>query len=283
MAEPTFDRLRDADVPAACRLSARVGWNQAEADWRRLIVLNPEGTVAARVDGELAATATLATYGRALHWIGMVIVDPGQRGRGLGTAVLDRMIERSLELGAEVLGLDATHLGEPLYRKRGFVPVRPLDRWLGAVRALHEAADGAVPLREEHWPGALRLDRHLTGLDRSALLRAIAAEPGTRAWGVVDRDGVRGYALLRPGREHWHLGPLVAPASDDVGVLLRAAAEALDGGSVLMDAPREAGLSELLERSGMRVQRRLTRMTRDGAGPALMGAGIRLATSLEWG
>lgn len=282
MADAAFDRLTEADAPAAFDLSARIGWNQSEADWRRVIGLNPEGTVAVRSGGALVATATLASYGRALHWVGMVIVDPAHRGRGLGTAVLDRMVERSRALGGTTLGLDATPLGEPIYRKRGFVPVGPIDRWVGALPPA-EAADAAVAPGPGQWEELLELDRRVGGIDRARLLNALRREEEVRAWVVPERGPVRGFAFLRPGREHAHLGPLVATRDEDVATLLRAAGRALGGGSALMDAPREPHLAELLEQLGLEVQRRLVRMTQDRPVPALMGDGIRLATSLEWG
>ena len=291
-----FVPLAPHDVPEAADLSARIGWNQTEADWRRLIALNPQGAVGVRAEGTLVASATLAAYG-PLHWIGMVIVDEAHRGKGLGKAVLARIIELSGDLGADTLGLDATHLGEPLYRKHDFVAVRPLDRWVGAPRPIAGSGrtGGAAPnragtaslrpqpLREAHWPGLLKLDRDACGVDREALLRALHADDGTHALLSTDGERVRGYAFLRPGREHAHLGPLVAEQDPDFAALLSAASERLAAGSVLMDAPRKPGTSALLEESGMRIQRRLLRMTQGRAEPALMGDRVRLATALEWG
>jgi hypothetical protein len=37
----SFDLLTEADVDAAVALSTEAGWNQTEADWRRLLALAP--------------------------------------------------------------------------------------------------------------------------------------------------------------------------------------------------------------------------------------------------
>jgi len=87
-----IDRLTPADIPAALRLSTQAGWNQLEADWRRLIGLWPDGCFAGRVDGHLVATATLATYRPSTAWVGMVLVDESQRGQGYGGAIMDHVI-----------------------------------------------------------------------------------------------------------------------------------------------------------------------------------------------
>ena len=33
--------MTKADIPAGMALKARAGWNQSEADWRRLLALEP--------------------------------------------------------------------------------------------------------------------------------------------------------------------------------------------------------------------------------------------------
>ncbi len=52
-------------------------------------------------------------------------------------AILD-LAERK---GIRVLGLDATDLGQPVYAKRGFVPLIGIDRWTGAAQPRPAPAD----------------------------------------------------------------------------------------------------------------------------------------------
>jgi GNAT superfamily N-acetyltransferase len=274
-----IDRLTLDDLPAALALSTQAGWNQIEEDWRRLLDLTPEGCFAGRVDGRLVATATSASPAPGIRWIGMVLVDESCRGRGYGTRMLERAISQrngpadSLpptggeSAGpfrcADVVGLDATDLGRPLYLKLGFQDVAPIDRWVGVPRA---GATGAQPTSLER---VLELDRAALGADRSALLRRLFAEPGVRAWEVDD-----GYALLRPGRTRAHLGPLVA---EDPLPLLRAAT----GRELVVDVPRRRELEAAFAAAGLGVQRRLTRMTLGAPRPVLLNAAG--AVAFEWG
>ena len=69
------------------KLKEAAGWNQTEADWRRLIKLEPNGCFAAIENDRLVGTTTTTTYGDELAWIGMVLVDPQHRRRGIATQV----------------------------------------------------------------------------------------------------------------------------------------------------------------------------------------------------
>lgn len=270
-----FDRLTEADLPDALRLSTQAGWNQTEADWRRILDVAPGGCLAGRIGDRLVATATVVPYGTPAGWVGMVIVDRAERGRGLGGRLLERTVELSRELGIEALGLDATDLGRPVYLKLGFADVAPIDRWQGTLRSLGGSADSRLPIRE-----ILALDRSVAGLDRGPLLEHLAGEKGMVCLTAGD---LRGYAFLRPGREHFHLGPVVALDETAAAGLLDAAADRLAGRSVLVDAPRTPDTDRLMGSRGLTVHRRLTRMTLSPPRRVLLGKELLAATAFEWG
>jgi GNAT superfamily N-acetyltransferase len=267
-----FDPLTGPDLPAAVALSTQAGWNQALTDWRRLLAL---GTcLAGRLDGALVATATRAPYGQA-SWIGMVLVNEAHRGRGFGTAMLERA------LGDGPCGLDATELGRPLYLRMGFADVAPIDRWVGTLRAGDPG--GVEPLTAEWRSAALAFDHRACGVARAALLEHLGSEPDVRQWIALEGGQVVGLASLRPGREHWHLGPITCSDGSVLRRLLAAAAEHLGGATVLVDAIRDDERSAVLAAAGLGVQRRLMRMTRPGRQGMLMGPQVAAATAFEWG
>lgn len=288
-----FAALRYQDVPDALHLSDQAGWNQTEGDWCRLLDLHPEGALGAWHEGRLIASATFVAFGPAVHWIGMVLVDPAYRGRGVGGAIFGRLLEASLAARPACVGLDATEYGAGLYRRNGFVPVGPIDRWSGrlqvpdAVVGMNAHAGGgalqADALRPSDLAAVSALDRRELGVDRAALLQHLADEPNVRGWVTHDEGGPTGHAWLRPGRTHWHVGPAVATTDAAFAALLRAAATALDGAPVFMDAPRREPTTAALNAAGLNVARNLTRMTFETAQHALVGDGVRLATGFEWG
>jgi GNAT superfamily N-acetyltransferase len=276
------DALTPGDLEAALGLSTQAGWNQNDADWRRLLELFPNGCLAGRSGGRLIATATVASYAPGLRWIGMVLVEAAERGKGYGTRILAAALERALEEGSNAVGLDATDLGRPLYRARGFADVEPIDRWEGPLSAA-DSETPPEPLRAAHIEEVLAFDRASCGADRGALLRRLVAEPGVAAWIARSRSGVEGYAVLRPGRRVPHLGPVVAATPDAARALLGAAGRALAGRPAIVDALRRREISTLLERHGMEIRRRLVRMTYPEARPLLAGPRVVAAAGFEWG
>ena len=277
-----FDDLAEGDVDAAVALSAEADWNQTDADWRRLLALSPGGCLAGRIAGELVATATVVRYGPGVRWIGMVLVARAWRGRGFGTAMLERIVPPGGGAGV-VVGLDATDLGRPLYLGLGFADVAAIDRWEGTLRPTGHPAGRVEPLRGRTVGAAMAFDRQACGLDRRALLAQLMEEPETMQWVALDGDRAVGLACLRPGRIHWHLGPIVCEDSCVLQGLLASAAGHLGNRSVLVDAVRDDVRSAVLGASGLRVQRRLTRMTRPHAPGILSGAQVAAATAFEWG
>src|SRR5687768_6521552 len=204
--------LRVEDIPAALRLSTQAGWNQIEADWRRLIDLWPSSCLAGWDGSRLVATGTLATYGTDPGWIGMILVDEACRGRGFGGAIFDAVLRLADETGVKCLGLDATDLGRPVYLKRGFVDVVGIDRWVrpAAPVIFRESALAASIFVVQDTKALADCDVDAVGFDRGSLLQHLAAD--TSSVGVAMRDGNRptAFGFARAGRRFESIGPLVA-------------------------------------------------------------------------
>lgn len=189
------------DVPQCLELSSEAGWNQTNRDWIRLLTLSPDGCFGLDSDGRLAATATVACYGTALAWIGMVIVRRVCRGRGLARILLRHALDYAAGKGIACVKLDATDLGEPVYRKLGFQPEIGVERWV------REPAPLAAPLPAlDDGTLDLALDRQTFGADRSTLLWLLELEGC-----LATADG--SYAMERPGARAVFLGPSVTRQS----------------------------------------------------------------------
>src|ERR1700693_3333420 len=119
--------LRPSDGPQALALSQAVGWNQTPADWSLVIEMNPEGCFAMKVDGSVIATTSTIRYGTDLAWIGMVLTHPEFRGRGYARALMGRALDHLKDV--QTVKLDATEMGEPLYKKLGFANECAIERW----------------------------------------------------------------------------------------------------------------------------------------------------------
>jgi GNAT superfamily N-acetyltransferase len=206
-------RLADDDLPFAQQLSGIAGWNQTAADWRRLIDLGGAGCFLIQCDGQRAGTATTIIFANQLAWIGMVLVHPSFRRRGLATALLRHCLEYLCGgQGVGCVKLDATVEGQPLYAGLGFQHDYLLARWEGSVADLFagDALDAEAPtvgrtIEASHSDDWLELDRRIFAVDRSGLLHRLAPE----SLAAIEIPG-QGYGMLRSGSRAAYLGPVVA-------------------------------------------------------------------------
>jgi predicted N-acetyltransferase YhbS len=287
------------DLPGADNLRHLAGWNQTTADWRRLLSLEPQGCFVAGRQGRIIGSVTTTTHGPSLAWIGMMLVHPDERGRGIGAALLRSAISRLERAGVRCVKLDATPLGQPLYEKCGFVPEATLQRWhrvaepqahsLGpfssfpsfpSFAALHlpgaeehlahaafESAD-TRPLTGSDWPAVERMDARAFGAPRSALLHRLAEEArSVLIWPATGAIG--GYGMLRPGVRAFYLGPGVCASPEGVAVLVAALLREAGGAPVFWDILDQCGpAKEAARRFGFAPARPLTRMRRGSDVPA---------------
>jgi GNAT superfamily N-acetyltransferase len=290
--------MTEADLDGGLRLSRASGWNQALDDWRLLLSLGPGLFRVAVADGRIVATGGAVRYGRTLAWICMILVDPAERGHGLGTRIFDEVLERTRRLRdageLSAIGLDATPLGLGIYLQRGFVgaasresgaasgesgsrPGAPPDLLRMRVEPPALAADappsGVGPLAPAHLDGVLDLDRAVFGADRSAVLRWALARAPDLARVVREGSRVRGYCFGRHGDHSDHVGPVVA---EDAALARELVLSCLSVGRsrpVILDARAEPVFISSLAALGFREQRPLTRLyleeARPEAGPAL--------------
>lgn len=194
------------DISAGMRLKDVAGWNQTKEDWQRFLHLNPGGCFVAEWIGQVAGTVTTIIYENCFAWVGMVLVDPRFRGKGIGTALLLKAIGYLDAKRVRCVKLDATPQGKPIYDGIGFQVEREIERWI----LTRQTGTAFVHKGAEDIERVLATDREVFGADRSALLRLIAAS--APEFVIIKRQGYTlvGYALGRRGSRADHLGPWVA-------------------------------------------------------------------------
>jgi GNAT superfamily N-acetyltransferase len=218
----------------AFELSSLAGWNQTADDWRRLVDLSPEGCFKAVQEGRIVGSVTTTPLGNRVAWIGMMLVHPEFRRRGIARALMLRAIELLRNRGFATIGLDATPLGKPLYEQLGFRTAWGWSRWrnelpsiAGAGLSTRTAFGRGDRLTDE----LLAIDRSAVGFDRGEILRSLA-----QASSVVISD--EGFAMLRPGRVASQLGPVVAKTATAARELIdRIGVGSMRPGSVIWDVP----------------------------------------------
>jgi GNAT superfamily N-acetyltransferase len=252
--------LFEADIPAAMQLKEAAGWNQTEADWRRLLRLEPNGCFGAIKDGRLVGTTTTTIYGK-LAWIGMVLVQPEERGQGIAAALMNVALDY-LHGKVDTIKLDATSLGQPVYEKFGFQIESEIERWAGTSTGPEaQAVRDHAAVRD-----LLDLDRIAFNADRSKLLESLIDDAYVSPVLIRAADGaLSGYALARTGSKKTYVGPVVAKELQVIETLLDQMLSQLPGHDVYIDINRECIVdTSVLSDRGFVKERDLIRMVKGG-------------------
>jgi GNAT superfamily N-acetyltransferase len=253
--------LDEGDIAGAMRLKELARWNQTESDWRRLINLGPRGCFCASLDGSLVGTTTTTTYGGELAWVGMVLVDPEYRRRGVATRLMETALAYLTDRVATVK-LDATPDGRPVYERFGFRVESVVERWSGTARDDTPSAAGGERFEPAMRGELLALDRKAFGADRSELIESLLADACVQP-AVASTDGrFGGYALARRGSSAAYIGPLVAVDAKQAAPLLDRLLSQLAGQQIYVDLNTSFDCgAEVLAARGFVKQRELLRMS----------------------
>jgi GNAT superfamily N-acetyltransferase len=263
---PRLRLMTPGDITAGMRLKDAAGWNQTSQDWARFLQFNPDGCFVVECEGRVAGTVATITYDDRLAWVGMVLVDPEFRGKGIGTALLERALGYLDSRRIPCIKLDATPQGKPLYQRLGFEVEYEIER-----RVLRRTVDARPPVRAgvHDLDAVFAADREVFGADRSALLRSVASDFPELA--IITHRGseLEGYALGRKGSLADHLGPWVAhsagAAEELLESFLRRSRREMIFADVLIDNP---WAPRLTNGKGFTVSRPLSRMYRgENSGP----------------
>jgi GNAT superfamily N-acetyltransferase len=254
------------DVAAGLRLKDLAVWNQTAHDWNRFLDASPGGCFVAEENGFVCGTATTISYQNRFAWIGMVLVDPEHRKRGIGTQLLEKTIEHLDRQKILTMKLDATPQGRPLYEKLGFVDEYEIERWIlkrSPATSTRTTESRFAPLTEAQLKLIFGMDQEVFGADRGFLLRSLYDEAPQFAIGDW-RNGVpQGYAFGRRGSFADHLGPWMARGKNSTETLLDEFLARSSRDTLVVDCLKaNAAAAELLRAYGFVFSRNLTRMYR---------------------
>jgi GNAT superfamily N-acetyltransferase len=197
---------------AACE-----GWNPGLDDAEVFWATDPEGFIAAEIEGELIGGGSIVAYEKKYGFIGLFIVRPEYRGHGLGDRLWQECNRRLLaRLHPDAaIGLDGVSSMQHYYSRGGFRFVYrdlPFERIAAYDR--------------RHFPAT-----------RSGFLQEWIHRPGGHALAVADSGDIRGYAVMRPCRIGHKIGPLFAVNADVAESLLVAIGSRVPGEPIFLDVP----------------------------------------------
>lgn len=216
------------DVEPATEAVLRGQWSDRRT-WFSFATSQPACVPLVAVEEGMIVGTGVGTANGSVGWIGTIYVVPELRGRGLGRALTQAVLDALESRGCRSYVLVATDVGRPLYERMGF-EVQTHYRILEAPGI----EPPALEIREARGPWLVRpfepadlepmtaLDRTATGEDRTHVLRRFA-EPSSARTLIRNAAGVvHGFVVRAP----WGGGATVATG--------------IDGALAILDARRRA-------------------------------------------
>jgi hypothetical protein len=237
------------ELDVALDWAAAEGWNPGLHDADCFYAADPGGYLAGFIDGAMAASIFAVRYGASFGFIGGYIVKPEYRGKGHGIAVWNAGMAR---LAGRNVALDGVVAQQPNYAKSGFVLAHRNIRFEGQGTGRAAPAPGIGRVTDH--AGLARYDRAFFADDRTEFLRCWTGQPQHVALAARVAGGIAGYAVMRPCRNGYKIGPLFADTPELAEQLFTALqGEAPQGAPLFLDVPEpnEAALA-LAERHQLR-------------------------------
>lgn len=256
-----FRLMSNDDIAAGLALCRAAKWNQLRREWEIFLHLSPHDCLVATCDENVIGTVTIIRYQNFFSWIGMVLVDPGSRGRGIGMQLLHEALQ--VLKNEETIKLDATPAGREIYLKLNFVDEYCIGRMRTKVVAKDLTTALARPLEKKDLKAIANFDREIFGADRQTLLEWMLEGAPEFAYLIEDNGEILGYCLGRHGHDFTHIGPVVAKDVTIAKDIITAALLNCIGQSVIVDAMQfDDEWMAWLSSIGFAEQRSFTRMYR---------------------
>jgi len=256
--------LRADEIQLVIDAAAREGWNPGLHDARCFQAADEDGFLVAEHEGLPVGFISAVSYAGRFGFIGLYIVAPTWRGRGIGMQLWKAGMER---LKGHVIGLDGVPAQQDNYRRSGFELAWNNVRFAGIARASNGTAAHIAPLGTIDFDVLCADDRRVFPAPREAFLRSWISMPESTGLAWVDQDRLAGWGLIRRCREGHKIGPLLAENPEIANALFDALCASVPAGeTVYLDIPLpNADAMALVEAHGMRSVFETARMY---AGPA---------------
>ncbi|TPV46492.1 GNAT family N-acetyltransferase [Bacillus dicomae] len=209
--EIRVERLRKENINDIVALSSYIGWdyNREEVE----TILN-SGIVYGvwNERKNLIASAAIILYGEALASIGMVIVHPDYKGRGIGKIIMDACV-KSVSAHTPIM-LIATDEGKPLYEKLGFRAVSYVSKYIcnsyNANDYCVRNEDYVMNYEEGDLEKIIKIDEGAFGTSRNEFLKQRIMQSEQCVVVKHTKENVVGYGISIQTPENKIIGPVVA-------------------------------------------------------------------------
>jgi ribosomal protein S18 acetylase RimI-like enzyme len=274
--EHEFRPLTRAELDVSLDWAQAEGWNPGLGDADCFWQADEAGFLGLFLARRLVASISVVAYDSMSAFLGLYIVAPEFRGRGLGLRLWQAGMA---QLGARSVGLDGVVAQQDNYARSGFRLAWRNQRYEG--RGGGSEPPGLVPVAAVPFAEIAAYDRGAFAAPRDRFLTCWTGRHEGRA--IVEAGRLRGYGVIRRCRVGWKIGPLFADDSESAETLFAGLAAQVLAEPIFLDVPQpNAAAVALAERHGMTPCFETARMYAGGR-PDLPLARIFGITTLELG
>lgn len=223
------------DVRWMVDLAANEGWNPGLRDAEAFRITDPGGFLVATDGDERVGCVSCVRYDERFAFFGFYIVVPERRGAGIGGPLFAAMLERA---GERTIGLDGVLDQADRYEAAGFRPAHHSVRWR-LDPATADAPGETQAIDTVPFPTLSAFDRRCFPAARVPFLLAWIHTPGHVARAAMHNGVLNGYAVLRPCREGFKIGPLFAKFGELAEALVDDLLGHAGAGPVFLDVPAD--------------------------------------------
>ena len=259
----TIRTMTCAELETAVEWAALEGWNPGLHDARCYFAADPTGYFIGFLDGDPVGAVSAVRYGDKFGFMGFFIVKPEHRGQGYGMQLGRAGIEY---LEGRIIGLDGVVEQQENYKKAGFEYAFRNVRYQGNGGGEAPATDNLVELSDVPFETIADYEQPFFPTDRSEFLKAWLSQPNAHCLGIMVDGKLSGYAVMRPCRSGYKIGPLYADQPELAEQLFSALkARAKPSDPVVLDVPEvNPEAVALVKRHGMTLVFETARMYMGG-------------------
>lgn len=237
-AELSF-RLLDAEgVKTLIEWARAEGWNPGIHDADLFYQADPEGFYGYFDQQTMIAGGSLVSYDGNFGFMGLFIVSPEYRGKGIGRDLWflrrDHLLQR-LKPNASI-GMDGVLAMQKFYAKGGF-EIAFRDERYALQGTAGERAMNVYPMAEEDMPQVLDLDVQCFGFNRGHFMRQWIQQAQAITLVYRENQKVMGFAVMRKAQDGYKIGPLFADNEHIAQSLYSSCLHAAPGETVYLDIP----------------------------------------------
>jgi hypothetical protein len=252
--------MTESELYLALEWAAVEGWNPGLYDAECFYATDKNGFFLAEFAGEPIGCISAVAYDNDYGFVGLYIVKPQYRRQGFGLKLWDAAMAY---LGGRNVGLDGVIAQQGNYGKSGFKLAYRTIRFQGEGSGAEQ--DRLLDLSSVAFDETARYDGTVFPASRPSFLHCWIRQPLATAFGIVGKQRLEGYGVLRACRCGFKIGPLFADNLQIADALFQGLASRVPGKPIFIDTPEAnpAGI-ELAKRHGMKPVFETARMYTKG-------------------